>query len=97
MAFTVVHLRQYIDVSEEVADKLWPSRLYGVAYYRRISRNKAQHFLDCEDRIEFSAREERRNVEAHILDEKKLKDVAGAEGVTLKAVSDSALRDLANT
>ena len=37
-----------------------------------------------------------RRVEARILDGKKLKEVAEAEGVTLDSVSDSVLRGLAN-
>lgn len=37
-----------------------------------------------------------RRVEARILDGKKLKEVAEAEGVTLDAVSDSVLRGLTN-
>ena len=115
---------EYMEVSDEVAEELRANKRYEAAYRRRVTRNKAQYSLDCDDGIEYSAcvfepspeelvlRKERlevlchslnslsekqgRRVEARILDGKKLKEVAEAEGVTLDAVSDSVLRGLAN-
>ncbi len=46
--------------------------------------------------LNFLSEKQGRRVEARILDGKKLKEVAEAEGVTLDAVSDSVLRGLAN-
>ena len=107
-----------------MAEELRANKRYEAAYRRRVTRNKAQYSLDCDDGIEYSAcvfepspeelvlRKERlevlchslnslsekqgRRVEARILDGKKLKEVAEADGVTLDAVSDSVLRGLAN-
>ena len=115
---------EYIEVSDEAAEELKADKRYEAAYRRRVTRNKAQYSLDCDDGIEYSAcvfesspeelllRKERlemlcralnslsekqgRRVEARVLDGKKLKEVAEAEGVSLDAVSDSVLRGLAN-
>ena len=115
---------EYVEISDEVAEELKADKRYEAAYRRRVTRNKAQYSLDCDDGIEYSAcvfepspeelvlRKERlemlcralnslsekqgRRVEARILNGKKLKEVAEAEGVTLDAVSDSVLRGLAN-
>ena len=46
---------QFIDVSDEVAAELQAGKLYEAAYQRRITRNKAQYSLDCDDGIEYSA------------------------------------------
>lgn len=115
---------EYIEVSDEVAEELKADKRYEAAYRRRVTRNKAQYSLDCDDGIEYSAcvfepspeelvlRKERlemlcralnslsekqgRRVEARVLDGKKLKEVAEAEGVSLDSISDSVLRGIAN-
>ena len=46
---------QFIEFTEEVAEALRASILYEAAYQRRLTRNKAQYSLDCEDGIEYSA------------------------------------------
>ena len=46
---------EYIEVSDEVAAELRADRLYELAHQRRITRNKAQYSLDCDDGIEYSA------------------------------------------
>ena len=46
---------QFIEVTEEVAEALRASIRYEAAYQRRLTRNKAQYSLDCEDGIEYSA------------------------------------------
>ena len=46
---------EYIEVSEEVAKELRASKRYEAAYRRRVTRNKAQYSLDCNDGIEYSA------------------------------------------
>ena len=46
---------QLIEVSEEVAGVFLADARYEMAYQRRLSRNKAQYSLDCEDGIEYSA------------------------------------------
>jgi len=45
---------QYIEVSDEVAAELRADKLYEAAYRRRVTRNKAQYSLDCDDGIEYS-------------------------------------------
>jgi RNA polymerase sigma factor (sigma-70 family) len=115
---------EYIEVSDEAAEELKTDKRYEAAYRRRVTRNKAQYSLDCDDGIEYSAcvfepspeelvlRKERlemlcralnslsekqgRRVEARVLDGKKLKEVAEAEGVSLDSISDSVLRGIAN-
>ena len=44
-----------IEVSDEVAAELRADKLYELANQRRITRNKAQYSLDCDDGIEYSA------------------------------------------
>ena len=46
---------QFIDVSEEVAAELVAGKRYEAAHHRRLTRNKAQYSLDCDDGIEYSA------------------------------------------
>lgn len=46
---------QFIEVSDEVADVLRADKLYEAAHQRRVTRNKAQYSLDCDDGIEYSA------------------------------------------
>ena len=46
---------EYIEVSDEVAAELRADKLYELANQRRITRNKAQYSLDCDDGIEYSA------------------------------------------
>ena len=46
---------EYIEVSDEVAVELRADKLYELAHQRRITRNKAQYSLDCDDGIEYSA------------------------------------------
>ena len=46
---------EYIEVSDEVAAELRADKLYKLAHQRRITRNKAQYSLDCDDGIEYSA------------------------------------------
>ena len=120
-AVSYTHL---IAVPDEVAEELKADKRYEAAYRRRVTRNKAQYSLDCDDGIEYSAcvfepspeelvlRKERlemlcralnslsekqgRRVEARVLDGKKLKEVAEAEGVSLDSISDSVLRGIAN-
>ena len=46
---------EYIEVSDEVAAELKADKLYEAAYQRRMTRNKAQYSLDCDDGIEYSA------------------------------------------
>jgi RNA polymerase sigma-70 factor (ECF subfamily) len=46
---------QFIEVPEEVAEALRSDKLYEVAHQRRVTRNKAQYSLDCDDGIEYSA------------------------------------------
>lgn len=46
---------EYIEVSDEVAAELRADKLYELAHQRRITRNKAQYSLDCNDGIEYSA------------------------------------------
>ena len=115
---------EYMEVPDEVAEELKADKRYEAAYRRRVTRNKAQYSLDCDDGIEYSAcvfepspeelvlRQERflmlcralnslsekqgRRVEARVLDGKKLKEIAEAEGVALDSVSESVLRGLAN-
>lgn len=43
---------EYIEVSEEVAIELRGGKLYEQSYQRRVTRNKAQYSLDCNDGIE---------------------------------------------
>ena len=61
---TIINLKEYyywytqdqlIEVSEEVAGVFLADARYEMAYQRRLSRNKAQYSLDCEDGIEYSA------------------------------------------
>lgn len=46
---------EYMEVSDEVAEALRASVRYEAAYQRRVTRNKAQYSLDCDDGIEYSA------------------------------------------
>lgn len=46
---------EYIEVSEEVAAELRAGRLYEAAHQRRVTRNRAQYSLNCDDGIEYSA------------------------------------------
>ena len=46
---------EYIEVSDEVAAELKADKLYEAAHQRRMTRNKAQYSLDCDDGIEYSA------------------------------------------
>ena len=46
---------EYIEVSDEVSAELRADKLYELAHQRRITRNKAQYSLDCDDGIEYSA------------------------------------------
>lgn len=46
---------EFIEVTDEVAEELRANRLYEAAHQRRLTRNKAQYSLDCEDGIEYSA------------------------------------------
>ena len=46
---------EYIEVSDEVAAELRADKLYELAHQRRITRNKVQYSLDCDDGIEYSA------------------------------------------
>lgn len=46
---------EYIDVPDEAAEELKADKRYEAAYRRRITRNKAQYSLDCDDGIEYSA------------------------------------------
>lgn len=43
---------EYIEVTEEVAMELRDGKLYEQSYQRRITRNRAQYSLDCNDGIE---------------------------------------------
>lgn len=61
---TIINLRdfyywytqdEYMEVSDDVAEAFRASVRYEAAYQRRLSRNKAQYSLDCEDGIEYSA------------------------------------------
>jgi len=61
---TIINLRdfypwyiedQFIEVSDEVAAELRANRLYEAAHQRRVTRNRAQYSLDCDDGIEYSA------------------------------------------
>ncbi len=46
---------QFIQVADEVAEALCSDKLYEAAHRRRVTRNKAQYSLDCDDGIEYSA------------------------------------------
>lgn len=46
---------EYTEVSDEVAEELRVNKRYDAAYRRRVTRNKAQYSLDCDDGIEYSA------------------------------------------
>ena len=46
---------EYIEVPDEVAEELKADKRYEAAYRRRVTRNKAQYSLDCDDGIEYSA------------------------------------------
>lgn len=46
---------QLIDVSDEVGAELQAGKRYEAAHQRRLTRNKAQYSLDCDDGIEYSA------------------------------------------
>ena len=46
---------EHIEVSDEVAAELRADKLYELAHQRRITRNKAQYSLDCDDGIEYTA------------------------------------------
>ena len=45
---------EYIEVPDEVAEELKADKRYEAAYRRRVTRNKAQYSLDCDDGIEYS-------------------------------------------
>ena len=113
---------QFINVSDEVAAELLAVKRYEVAHQRRITRNKAQYSLDCDDGIEYSAclseptpqelleRKETfcrlcralnslpevqgRRIDACIILEKSVKEVAEAEGVCEDTVRQSIKRGL---
>lgn len=51
----MVYHAEYIEVPDEVAEKLKADKRYEQAYIRRVMRNKAQYSLDCDDGIEYSA------------------------------------------
>ena len=40
---------EYMEVSDEVAEELRANKRYESAYRRRVTRNKAQYSLDCDD------------------------------------------------
>lgn len=46
---------EYVEVSDKVATELLANRLYEAAHQRRVTRNRAQYSLDCDDGIEYSA------------------------------------------
>ena len=46
---------EYVEISDEVAEELKADKRYEAAYRRRVTRNKAQYSLDCDDGIEHSA------------------------------------------
>lgn len=46
---------EIIEVTDEVAEALRSDKLYEAAHQRRVTRNKAQYSLDCDDGIEYSA------------------------------------------
>ena len=46
---------EYIEVPDEVAEELKADKRYEAACRRRVTRNKAQYSLDCDDGIEYSA------------------------------------------
>ena len=46
---------EFVEVTDDVAAELRADKLYEAAYQRRITRNKAQYSLDCDDGIEYSA------------------------------------------
>ena len=46
---------EYMEVSDEVAEELRANKRYEAAYRRRVTRNKAQYSLDCDDGIEKAA------------------------------------------
>ena len=43
------------ELADEVAEELKADKRYEAAYRRRVTRNKAQYSLDCDDGIEYSA------------------------------------------
>ena len=46
---------EFIEVTEEVAEELWAGKRSEAAHQRRVTRNRAQYSLDCDDGIEYSA------------------------------------------
>ena len=46
---------EYMEVSNEVAEERRTNKRYEAACRRRVTRNKAQYSLDCDDGIECSA------------------------------------------
>ena len=46
---------EFIEVTDEVAEALRANKLYEAAHQRRLTRNRAQYSLDCDDGIEYSA------------------------------------------
>jgi len=46
---------ELIEVSDDVAEALYEDQQYERTYQRRVTRNKAQYSLDCNDGIEYSA------------------------------------------
>lgn len=46
---------EYIEVPDEIAEELKADKRYEAAYRRRVTRNKAQYSLDCDDGIEYFA------------------------------------------
>ena len=46
---------EYMEVSDEIAEELRANKRYEAAYRRRVTCNKAQYSLDCDDGIEYSA------------------------------------------
>ena len=45
---------EYMEVSDEIAEELRANKRYEAAYRRRVTRNRAQYSLDCDDGIEYS-------------------------------------------
>lgn len=46
---------EFVEVTEEVADELRAGKRSEAAHQRRVTRNRAQYSLDCDDGIEYSA------------------------------------------
>ncbi len=46
---------QFIEVSDEVAEELRAGKRSEATHQRRVTRNRAQYSLDCDDGLEYSA------------------------------------------